>query len=310
MQAVPDHIPILTISRENLQKHMLLFDLLLSRITAQGLRISLLDATSLPDDGDDLQRLITRKILGCDLLITSNLTISSACRLVLGNHVPPYPDGTTFFCREKKMIAPCSGNIVQWLADCIDRTPLYGCILIGGKSSRMGEPKHLIKTADGRTWLERTVNLLSTFTADILLSGRGEIPAHLGHLSRLDDLPTISGPLSGIGAGLQTFPLVSWLVLACDMPNMSEKGILWLLAQRRPGVKAVIPYNPLSDRSEPLGAWYDFRSGPLVEALLEKNELRLRRLCSQDGVYKPVIPETLRDDWRNVNRPGERRISA
>lgn len=310
MPAAPDYIPILAISQKNLLAHERLFNNLLSRIAAKGLHVSLLDATSLTENVEVQEHVISKEISGCDLVITRNTAGSSRCRLVLGNQAPPYLAGTVFYCRDEKMLDTCSGSILQWLADCTDRTPIYGCILIGGRSSRMGQPKHLIGTADGRTWLERSVELLTAFTTDILLSGRGDIPAHLGHLRRLEDLPGISGPLSGIGAALQRFPLVSWLVLACDMPDMSKEGIRWLLAQRRPGVKAVIPYNPFSDRSEPLGAWYDFRSAPLVETLLETGELRLRCLSRQDGVHTPVIPETLRADWRNVNSPGERRNSV
>ncbi len=306
MPALPDYIPILSIAPENLRKHERLFETLRRRLAAEGVGVWLAEAASLPDDAEEFQRFIAATILRCDLVFVVNTTIGSGVRLVLGNAAPPYPTETLFCCQDEEMIDGCISSIGQWLAECIDRTPLYGCILIGGKSSRMGEPKHLIASVDGRTWLERTVNILSTFTANILLSGQGEIPARLGHLRRLDDIPAISGPLSGIGSALQAFPLVSWLVLACDMPHMSEQSIRWLLAQRRPGVKAVIPYNPLSDRSEPLGAWYDFRSAPLVDALLEKGELRLRCLCRQDGVCEPVIPESLRADWLNVNSPGER----
>ncbi len=306
MLVLPDYIPVLSILPENLKKHERLFAVLRSRLAAGGLRVWVAEAASLPDDPAELHRLIGKTILRCDLVLAVSGKIDSGLRLVLGNAAPPYPSASVLCCRDEKMLDDCSGCIRQWLAECIGRTPLYGCVLIGGKSSRMGEPKHLIAFADGRSWLERTVNLLSSFTANILLSGQGEIPAHLGHLRRLDDIPGLSGPLSGLGSALQAFPLVSWLVLACDMPSMSEQGIHWLLAQRRPGVKAVIPYNPLSERSEPLGAWYDFRSAPLIDALLEKGESRLRCLCRRDGVFEPVIPEPLRADWRNVNSPGER----
>ena len=42
----------------------------------------------------------------------------------------------------------------QWL-----KTPVFGCVLIGGKSTRMGRPKHLI-TAGRKTWLQRAVERL------------------------------------------------------------------------------------------------------------------------------------------------------
>ena len=42
----------------------------------------------------------------------------------------------------------------QWL-----KTPVFGCVLIGGASSRMGKAKHLL-SRNGGTWLEHTVELL------------------------------------------------------------------------------------------------------------------------------------------------------
>ena len=304
MQLVPGHIPVLSVSPRNLQEYYELFEILQSKLAAEGLRIAILDEKSLSGSADDCRRSINDTSVKCDLVIIMSTTIATARRLVFGHSGAEHP-ADVFACRDEKALADCSAGILDWLTACIDKTPLFGCILIGGKSSRMGRPKHLIKVDDNVTWLERTINLLAPFTTDIMISGEGEIPAHLARFKRIQDIPGSSGPLSGVGAALQALPLVSWLVLACDMPDISDKGIRWLLARRRPGMAAVIPRNPLSDRSEPLCAWYDFRSAPLVEDMLARGELRIRRLCGQDGVYEPVIPAALCSCWRNVNRPDQ-----
>ena len=66
------------------------------------------------------------------------------------------------------------------------RTPVWGCVLIGGKSSRMGTPKHLLETA-GRTWIERTVAVLRGRVEQVVIAGAGALPAALAEMIRVDD---------------------------------------------------------------------------------------------------------------------------
>ncbi|HBT96513.1 MAG TPA: hypothetical protein DEB25_02130, partial [Desulfobulbaceae bacterium] len=51
------------------------------------------------------------------------------------------------------------------------KPPLWGCLLIGGKSSRMGRPKHLLPLADGSLWLERAAALLRPRVVGLALVG-------------------------------------------------------------------------------------------------------------------------------------------
>ncbi|MEE4167209.1 MAG: NTP transferase domain-containing protein, partial [Desulfocapsaceae bacterium] len=139
----------------------------------------------------------------------------------------------------------------------------------------------------------------------VVISGGGAIPQGIASLTRIDDLPGLSGPMAGISAVMKQYPFVSWLVLACDMPDIAPESINWLVEQRRPGRCAVIPRNPLTGRVEPLYGWYDFRSAPLFEFLAAKGDMRMTSLASCPGVYSPMIPESLAGSWRNVNRPEE-----
>jgi len=77
------------------------------------------------------------------------------------------------------------------------QTPIWGCVLIGGRSSRMGQPKHLL-LQEGTTWLERAVSKLTAKVEQVVISGSGSIPASLTDLSRVPDAPGLAGPLAGI----------------------------------------------------------------------------------------------------------------
>jgi molybdopterin-guanine dinucleotide biosynthesis protein A len=180
-------------------------------------------------------------------------------------------------------------------------TPVWGCVLIGGRSSRMGRPKHLLEDQSGVTWLERTVRLLRPFVADVVLSGKGEVPKSLNGLIRLPDIQGVAGPLSGILAAMRWRPAVSWLLVACDMPDISEDAVRWLLARRRPGVLGTVPRLREGGPVEPLLAHYDCRCLPLLEGLVRTGCLRIGMVAANANVETPVVPEHIRMSWRNVN---------
>jgi molybdopterin-guanine dinucleotide biosynthesis protein A len=181
-------------------------------------------------------------------------------------------------------------------------TPVWGCILIGGKSSRMGVPKHLIQE-NGQTWIERTVAMLRRELEQVVIAGDGALPPSLAEELRVDDVAGLAGPLAGILAAFRGYPQASWLVVACDLPGMQQEALRWLLACRQPGVLAVMPELAGDGRIEPLLAYYDQGCRPLLEELAASGCRRLNRLQAASGVVTPQPPLSLRACWRNVNTP-------
>lgn len=187
--------------------------------------------------------------------------------------------------------------------------PVWACLLIGGKSSRMGRPKHLLPQG-GRTWLEQAAETLSPFVDQVTLSGAGLIPPSLAGLPRVPDVPGLAGPLAGILAVMRWQPEVSWLVMACDLPDAQPECLRWLLEQRRPGCRAVLPDLDAGGRLEPLLAWYDSSCRALLEDIAASGPPRLHRLAEHEGVCRAQPPAQLRGSWRNVNTPEELAASA
>lgn len=183
----------------------------------------------------------------------------------------------------------------QWAA-----TPLMGCVLIGGKSSRLGQPKHLLQT-NGRTWLETTVELLEQVTDKVVIVGKGEIPDTLVNQTQLADPPDVKGPMSGIIAATRWARKSSWVVTACDLPNISIEALKWLISMRTPGVWSIIPKISGSVGVESLFAYYDFRASPLLEELVAKRDFRTATITSSKKVITPTIPRHLTKCWQNIN---------
>ena len=182
--------------------------------------------------------------------------------------------------------------------------PVWGCVLIGGESTRMGRPKHLLKD-NGLSWLEMTVHKLRQKVDTVVISGNGEIPASLGDIGVVSDVKGLQGPLAGVLALLRRQPEVSWLVSACDLPYLQVEALDWLLSCRRPGVAAVLPDLEGTGHLEPLLAYYDRSCRAMLEDLAAGGSLKLADLAGKPGVITPQPPAPLRGSWRNVNSPEE-----
>lgn len=202
-------------------------------------------------------------------------------------------------------LAACAREIVELLGRILRQVPIWACVLIGGRSSRMGQAKHLLQDSMGVTWLEKTVAVLDPFAGRIVLSGGGLVPASLQHLTRLPDIPGIAGPLTGILSAMRWQPAVSWLLVACDMPCLSPGALQWLVSGRRPGCWAIMPKRSQESHVEPLLAHYDPRCHSIFEEIPTFGSQRIGDAARNEKVATPTIPPEFLSAWNNINTPEE-----
>ena len=193
--------------------------------------------------------------------------------------------------------------IAEWLPKQGKRTPIRAGVLIGGRSSRMGRPKHLLKR-DGVTWLERIVRAATPCVEQVVLLGNGAVPKSLADLERVPDAPGRAGPIAGIVSAMRWSPWSSWVFLPCDVPDASTDAIRWLLDQREPGRWGVFPVEPENRRVHPIFAWHDYRLGDALSTVD-----RPIALADTTVVHQAVIPPALASAWANVNVPARRRAT-
>ena len=127
------------------------------------------------------------------------------------------------------------------------------------------------------------------------------IPKSLVECVRLPDAPGVKGPMAGILSAMRWAPRGSWLVAACDLPQLSAGALRWLLSTRAPGVWAALPRLPGAANVEPLLAHYDFRARRLLEEMAAGGNFRLNDLAADAKVISPAPPPRLARAWRNVN---------
>jgi molybdopterin-guanine dinucleotide biosynthesis protein A len=100
------------------------------------------------------------------------------------------------------------------------RPGLTGFILAGGKSARMGRDKALLDW-HGRTLLDHMAHLMSRVADKVHVVGRDPLP---------DRVPGL-GPLSGIATALETSSTETNLVVAVDLPLLTEKFLQYLTSE-------------------------------------------------------------------------------
>jgi molybdopterin-guanine dinucleotide biosynthesis protein A len=135
---------------------------------------------------------------------------------------------------------------------------LKGLVLAGGESQRMGGDKAAMDFS-GQSLLDRAVSLLSEVVADVYVSAREEQRKLAGRDSyRLvtDSLP-FAGPAAGILSAHCADPEAAWLVLACDMPMVTESMLGQLVAGRDASMAATAWMAEGREVLEPLCAVYE-----------------------------------------------------
>lgn len=211
---------------------------------------------------------------------------------------PPEATGITrVLTRNEERVRILLEMIEDNLASVWQATPVYAGILFGGKSSRMGRPKHLLEI-NGQTWLEQSVNCVRGAVEKVVLLGAGRIPDALWELPVLPDVDDKQGPLRGMLAAMRWAPFATWLFLPCDTPRISSEAIRWLLQQRAPGRWAILPRTHGGAFIEPLPGCYDFRARAILESLVAPSQL-----AAHPKTHSPEISEALSPAWKNINTP-------
>jgi molybdopterin-guanine dinucleotide biosynthesis protein A len=112
-------------------------------------------------------------------------------------------------------------------------SPVYGLILAGGLSRRMNRDKAGLKYR-GKTQLDRAFELASRHVTNVFVSVRADQALDPARAQRpmIVDSVAGEGPIAGIRSAFAAHPKVAWLVLACDLPYLSDAALDFLLRRR------------------------------------------------------------------------------
>ena len=98
----------------------------------------------------------------------------------------------------------------------VDKKNIMGIILAGGKSSRMGSDKGLLKI-ENRTFVECVIDAMKPLIDEIIIVSNNPEYDQFGYHRVEDDIKD-SGPLAGLYSGLKHSNTEHNLVLSSDIP--------------------------------------------------------------------------------------------
>jgi len=183
-----------------------------------------------------------------------------------------------------------------------------GIILAGGRSSRLGQDKALLKI-DGQPLVARTVDRLSCLSDDLLVVTNA--PKRFERLALrvrlIQDEQPGRGALMGIYTGLGAARYGHALALACDMPFLSEPLLRYMVSLVE-GYDVVVPC--LDGLLEPLHAIYSQDCRPAMARLLEQGRHQIVAFFGDVRVRKVLAAEIDRFDplhlsFLNINTPAD-----
>jgi molybdopterin-guanine dinucleotide biosynthesis protein A len=177
-------------------------------------------------------------------------------------------------------------------------------VLAGGSSSRMQRDKAALEYR-GRSQLDRAVELAARHVPSVFVSVRADQtrePARARHPLIVDSVEG-EGPIVGIRSALAARPDFAWLVLACDLPFLSDAALEQLLAERDPASSATAYRSAHDGLPEPLCAIWEPRSAAEL-ALYQAGGGRCPRKFLMRHAVRLLEPRDRRA-LDNVNTPDE-----
>lgn len=200
--------------------------------------------------------------------------------------------------REIKLLAKSGGKKT------LGQYPLYGLVLTGGQSKRMGRDKALLAYY-GKPHAQYLYELLEEFCEKVFLSTR----SHQWQNTPLANLPTIidslpsEGPISGMLSAFRTYPQVNWLVVACDLPYVNRENLLPLIEKYREDVIATSYYNLEQNFPEPLCAIYTPNALPIFEKFYGEGLKCPVKILARSNCQ--LLPPPSTETTTNINTPEE-----
>jgi molybdenum cofactor guanylyltransferase len=186
---------------------------------------------------------------------------------------------------------------------------LFGLVLAGGASTRMRTDKAALQY-HGQPQLRWAFELASKVCTATFVSVRPDQrdDATRASFPQIVDRQPGIGPIAGVAAALLEHPKAAWLVLACDLPFLTERTLQHLVAHRD-AHKIATAYRSAHDGlPEPLCAiWEPAAREPLLAYIATGKQCPRKFLINSDAALLDLPDRQALD---NVNTAEEFGLAA
>ncbi len=184
------------------------------------------------------------------------------------------------------------------------RPEVFGLVLAGGRSRRMGRDKALLQR-EGRSQLAHMVDLLSAHVARVFVSTRADQQdePERRRFDQIVDRYQDMGPLAGILSAMEAHPDVDWLVAACDLPNIDDKTLENLLAQRSDAHPFTAYVSSHDGLPEPLCAIWRAGTADIIRGFIAEGVQCPRKILIRSDTH--LLEQADPTSLDNVNTPDD-----
>ncbi len=167
---------------------------------------------------------------------------------------------------------------------------ITGIILAGGKSSRMGTEKGLLKLGH-KHMIQYAIDVLSECCDEVIISSNSDAYDFLG-LKVIKDISPNSGPMGGIYSGLMSSTTDLNIVLSCDMPYIPKELIRYLVSLHN-NHDVVVPWHG-EEKFEPMCGLYHKSSLKTFEKYISKENFKIPDAYKEMNTYKALMNDSLK----------------
>jgi len=182
----------------------------------------------------------------------------------------------------------------------IEKEKVSGIIVAGGRSSRIGVDKALLKVG-GSTMIERIITVLQQVAGHVLISAGNGKYSFTGY-SHVEDKFADIGPIGGIYSALKASSTPINIVVSCDLPFLSVDLLDYLLKNALEN-ELIIPIH--NNFYEPLCAVYNVSLLPVIEQQINEGDYKLINLITKtDSKLLPItsdLPFYKPNVFNNIN---------
>ena len=181
--------------------------------------------------------------------------------------------------------------------------PLWGLVLAGGRSRRMGGDKGRLEFHGLAqvVWLHRQLDEVCE-QAYVSVSAEQQDAEPYAGLPTITDQDSDGGPAVGLLSAWRRFPDVAWLAVAVDMPFVDAETVRSLIDKRHAEALATA-FQHADGTLEPLCTVWEPAAGPVLAERVAGGDRSLRRLLETAGIQGLEPPDG--GALVNVNSPAE-----
>lgn len=174
---------------------------------------------------------------------------------------------------------------------------ITGIILAGGKSSRMGQEKGLMKLHN-KTFIEHSIQTLNPIVQNLLIITNNKEYEKFG-ITCIQDKITDCGPAGGIYTGLSQSNSQINIFLSCDTPLVTE-DMLRKLLEKKTDDWDIVHYS-----QNPLIGVYHKRVSSIFLTHLKEQQFTMKRILQECKTHILPTTEAIKSNFKNINTPEE-----